>query len=46
VQIVIAGTGPIHYLILIGHIDILPALSHKSSCHRLFAMNWVTRPFR
>jgi predicted nucleic acid-binding protein len=26
VQIVIADTGPVNYLILIGHIDILPAL--------------------
>jgi predicted nucleic acid-binding protein len=26
VQLVIADTGPINYLILIGHIDILPAL--------------------
>ena len=25
-QLVIADTGPINYLILIGHIDILPAL--------------------
>ena len=28
-QLVIADTGPINYLILIGHIDILPALFHK-----------------
>jgi predicted nucleic acid-binding protein len=29
VQLVIADTGPINYLILIGHIDILPALFQK-----------------
>jgi predicted nucleic acid-binding protein len=29
VQLVIADTGPINYLILIGHIDILPALFRK-----------------
>jgi predicted nucleic acid-binding protein len=29
VQLVIADTGPINYLILIGHIDILPALFEK-----------------
>ena len=28
-QLVIADTGPINYLILIGHIDILPALFRK-----------------
>ena len=28
-QLVIADTGPINYLILIGHIDILPALFQK-----------------
>ena len=28
-QLVIADTGPINYLILIGHIDILPALFEK-----------------
>jgi predicted nucleic acid-binding protein len=25
-QLVVSDTGPIHYLILIGHVDILPAL--------------------
>ncbi len=29
VQLVIADTGPINYLILIGHIDILPAMFEK-----------------
>jgi predicted nucleic acid-binding protein len=29
VQLVIADTGPINYLILIGHIDILPALFER-----------------
>jgi predicted nucleic acid-binding protein len=29
VQLVIADTGPINYLILIGYIDVLPALFHK-----------------
>ncbi len=28
-QLVIADTGPVNYLILIGHIDILPALFHQ-----------------
>ena len=28
-QLVIADTGPVNYLLLIGHIDILPALFHK-----------------
>ncbi len=28
-QLVIADTGPINYLILIGHVDILPVLFHK-----------------
>ncbi len=28
-QLVIADTGPINYLILIGHIDVLPSLFHK-----------------
>ena len=28
-QLVIADTGPINYLILIGHIDILPTLFQK-----------------
>lgn len=28
-RLVIADTGPIHYLILIGHIDLLPALFEK-----------------
>ena len=28
-QLVIADTGPINYLILIGHIDILPVLFQK-----------------
>jgi predicted nucleic acid-binding protein len=29
VQLVIADTGPVNYLILIGHIDVLPALFEK-----------------
>jgi predicted nucleic acid-binding protein len=29
VQLVIADTGPVNYLLLIGHIDILPALFNK-----------------
>jgi hypothetical protein len=29
VQLVIADTGPVNYLILIGHINVLPALFHK-----------------
>jgi predicted nucleic acid-binding protein len=29
VQLVIADTGPVNYLLLIGHIDILPALFEK-----------------
>jgi len=29
VRLVIADTGPINYLLLIGHIDILPALFEK-----------------
>jgi predicted nucleic acid-binding protein len=29
VQLVIADTGPVNYLLLIGHIDILPALFDK-----------------
>jgi predicted nucleic acid-binding protein len=29
VRLVIADTGPVNYLILIGHIDILPALFDK-----------------
>ena len=28
-QLVIADTGPVNYLILIGHIDVLPALFEK-----------------
>lgn len=28
-QLVIADTGPVNYLILIGHIDLLPRLFHK-----------------
>jgi hypothetical protein len=28
-QLVVADTGPINYLILIGHIDILPAMFPK-----------------
>lgn len=28
-RIVVADTGPIHYLVLIGHIEILPALFEK-----------------
>jgi predicted nucleic acid-binding protein len=28
-QLVIADTGPVNYLILIGHIDVLPALLEK-----------------
>jgi hypothetical protein len=26
VRIVIADTGPVHYLVLIGHVDLLPSL--------------------
>jgi predicted nucleic acid-binding protein len=26
VRLVVADTGPIHYLVLIGHIDLIPAL--------------------
>jgi predicted nucleic acid-binding protein len=29
VQVVIADTGPVNYLILIGHIDILPAMFER-----------------
>jgi hypothetical protein len=29
VQLVIADTGPVNYQILIGHIDVLPALFQK-----------------
>jgi predicted nucleic acid-binding protein len=29
VQLVVADTGPINYLILIGHIDLLPQLFEK-----------------
>jgi predicted nucleic acid-binding protein len=29
VRVVVADTGPIHYLVLIGHIEILPALFEK-----------------
>jgi predicted nucleic acid-binding protein len=29
VRIVVADTGPIHYLVLIGHVEILPALFEK-----------------
>jgi predicted nucleic acid-binding protein len=29
VRLVIADTGPINYLVLIQHIDLLPALFHK-----------------
>jgi predicted nucleic acid-binding protein len=29
VQLVIADTGPVNYLLLIGHIDILPALFQR-----------------
>jgi len=32
VQLVIADTGPVNYLILIGHIDVLPALFEKGFC--------------
>lgn len=28
-RLVIADTGPLHYLILIGHIDLLPVLFEK-----------------
>lgn len=28
-RIVIADTGPIHYLLLVGHVDVLPALFEK-----------------
>jgi predicted nucleic acid-binding protein len=53
-QLVIADTGPVNYLILIGHIDILPALFHNiilpSSVHDelaaapILVSNWIARP--
>jgi hypothetical protein len=30
VQLAIAGTGPMNYLILIGHVDLLPRMLKKS----------------
>jgi predicted nucleic acid-binding protein len=54
VQLVIADTGPVNYLILIGHIDILPALFEKVilpsgvrdelTAAPLLIRQWVTDP--
>jgi hypothetical protein len=38
VRLVIAGTSPVNYLLLIGHIDILPALFDRSFCPPPFKM--------
>jgi predicted nucleic acid-binding protein len=35
VRLVIAGTGPINYLILIGHIEILPRLFERIAIPRI-----------
>jgi len=40
VRAVIADTGPIHYLVLIGHSEILPALFEKSLFLPSCAMSW------
>jgi len=43
VQLVIGDTGPINYLVLIGHIDILSALFEKILI--TFAVrDWIARP--
>jgi len=39
VRAVIADTGPIHYLVLIGHSEIFPLYSKKSSFLPLFAVS-------
>jgi predicted nucleic acid-binding protein len=56
VQLVIADTGPVNYLLLIGHIDILPALFQrivipaavrdelKSRKAPLVAQQWIGNP--
>lgn len=53
-QIVIADTGPVNYLILIGHIDVLPALFQKVilpssvrdelTAAPVLVKNWIARP--
>ncbi len=55
-QLVIADTGPVNYLLLIGHIDILPALFEKVILPSavqdeltdprtpLSVRNWITNP--
>ncbi len=39
-MIVVSDTGPLNYLTLIGHLEILPALYGRSSCRQRLRPNY------